>query len=330
MLMDVVPNSLAVGQSSSRATKTRNDISRPCLGYQRHVRKIVSTSAAMKSGDHSYGIEAVRDELTRGKFWKGDLALFAMDNREEMKNRFGGVRSDEFILFGSYAEHPYHKHLPHDGDAFFLLTNTDPKGLSPSGTSRSCWKESGSPQALRLTSYRTSTRGSSGDEKRKRTPLCVYKNYHYSVESPHGTPGGKRAAREKLLTMRVYTIHEGHCDCNACRRSREQTLAKKSEMAILAREYALVLVLDAAASGVWKRRRTCDDGSVSSEASAASTPTSSSNSAEIASIARTVRAAAGGGTKSPYVRPLIFLRAEDDLRINAELSDSSKLAAADV
>lgn len=288
---------------------------------------MASPSAAVKAGEHSENIEAVRDEISKGKFWKGDLALFAMENREEMKSRFGGVRSDEFILFGSYVEHPYHKYLPQDGDAFFLLTNTDPKGLSPSGTSRSCWKESGSPQALRLTSYRT--RGSSIDEKRKRTPLCVYKNYHYSVESPHNAPGGKRAAREKLLTMRVYTIHDGQCDCNACRRSREQTLAKKSECAILAREYALVLVLDAAASGVWKRRRTSDDGSAS-EASAASTPTSSSTSAEIASIARTARAAAGGGTKSPYVRPLIFLMAEDDLRINAELPESSRLPPADV
>jgi hypothetical protein len=129
--------------------------------------------------------------------------------------------------------------------------------------------------------------------------------------------------------MRVYTIHDVKCNCNACRRSREQKLAKKTEGAVLARDYALVLVLDAAASGVWKRRRVSEDASTSSEASAASTPTSSSNSAEIACIARSARAAAGGGAKSPYVRPLIFLRAEDDLRFGGS-EHPSKLAPADV
>ena len=274
-------------------------------------------------------IESIRSGLNQRKFLKGDLALFAIEHRDEIQRRLGGSRSDDFPLFESFSSHPYHVHVPQDGDAYFLKTDADLKSLSPSATSRCAWKASGSPQALHLAFLRNRNTKSID----QRAPLCVYNNYHYSVDVPSPSielSGGKRTTRAKLLTMRVYTIHDGLCDCNACRRSREQALAKRSAAAILAQDYALVMVLDAVASGVWKKKRTSDEAD--SDLSAASTPSSSDNSSELAVSARTARSVIAGGQKGTYVRPLIFSMAEEDLRTAGEsiVVDSMNLTTGDV
>jgi hypothetical protein len=306
--------------SSSAA---RTDRARPCLGYRQQNRTVNEyADVPRNSFQHSEQLDSICSALNERKFLKGDLALFALENRERLQGHFGGVRADGFQVFGSFSVHPYHSQTPQDGDAFFLQIKPDPKILSPSATARFLWKASGSPQALKLTTFaRVKMQKRSGLPNGNVTypPLCVYNNYHYIVEvEPQDcvTPG--KRARAKVLTMRVYTIHDGRCDCNACRRSREQTLAKRSAQALFAEDYALVLVLDTVESGVWKKRRTSDDGD--SDMSAASTPSSSSDLAGSARHHRTVNA---GGLKGPYVRPLIFCRAEDDLRPSGEIAADS-------
>ena len=294
-------------------SKARLDRTRPCLGYRQNLRTVL-VEPPRNEVRGLENMDAICNALNHRRFLKGDLALFAVKNREQMHERFGGVRIDGFNFFGSFSVHPYHTLIPQDGDAFFLRAIPDPKILSPSSTSTaSCfsWKASGSPQALHLSFPSVSTKTESAEKIRP--PLCVYKNYHYIVNvDPHSpsTPG-KRADRAKVLTMRVYTIHDGRCDCNACRRSREQTLAKRSANALFAQDYALVLVLDKIASGVWKKRRTSEEAE--SDASAASTPSSSAACTDLASTARDSRIVNAGGLKGSYVRPLIFCRAEDDL-----------------
>lgn len=52
-------------------------------------------------------MDSICAALNERRFIKGDLALFAVENREKLQVRFGGVRADGFQVFGNFSTQNY-------------------------------------------------------------------------------------------------------------------------------------------------------------------------------------------------------------------------------